>query len=310
MRITSAFLIGLIAGLFWLSGCGPRETERVSQEEWETLEDLALVPGPHNDGDSLTVEIDGEPVVFRLYWVDTVETNNRATARRAEQAERMGIAPGDEALTIAYAAKQYTADLLAKPFVVRTKWQRVDPKGDNPSIRAFVETDRGDLAELLVAEGLAMVKEGSARSAHPDGRDIETQANAFEQLRQQAREQRKGFWALSEQLESPAGPGTYPATDTVAIKRRAGETITVGGRIGRIGATDSGHITFLNFAGVPRGGFVVIVRERYLQEMREAFPGFPDSLEGKNVGVKGEIGLYEGTPQIALTDPDQLRILP
>jgi len=310
MKITSA-LIGIAFSL-WLTACGPpavQEAGKVSSN-WETLEDLTLVPGPHNDGDSLTVEIEGKPVVFRLYWVDTVETNNRSTARRAEQAERMGIAPGDEALTIAYAAKQYTADRLAQPFTIQTKWERVDPSGDNPSIRAFVQTDRGDLAELLVAEGLALVKEGSARSEHPDGRDIATQANAFEQLRHQAREQRKGFWALSDHLESPAGPGTYPATDTVAIKRRAGETITVGGRIGRIGATDSGHITFLNFAGVPRGGFVVIVRENQLPEMRAAFEGFPDSLQDKNIAVKGEISLYQGTPQISLTDPEQLRILP
>ena len=280
--------------------------------EWITLTDQQMIKGPHNDGDSLMVQIDEEPVVFRLYYVDTVETSNQAAERRAAQVEAMGIESEKEArgMALAYAAKQATAAWLREPFDIITRWERVDPNSDNPSYRAFVKTSQGDLGELLVAEGLAKVKGGPARVAHPDGRTIETQLHAYRQLEIQARDHRKGYWANSSSIERPAGADSWAATDLTGIKRQVGNQIQVGGRINRIGQTSGGGITFLNFAGVDRGGFVVIVRKRNMDELQQSIDGFPESLEDKNVLVSGKIDLYRGTPQIVLRDPEQLSFLP
>ncbi len=304
-------------GFSWLPvGCTPSPTPNAPSETrteaWTVLENPERAPSSHDDGDSLTVLHEGQPVVFRLYFVDTVETGSDARERRARQAEAMGLEPTDDAATRAFGekAKAFTAAALGEPFRIVTRWELVDADNGNPSVRAFVETDKGDLGERLVAEGLGVVKGGPAETAHPDGRSVETQRYAFEQLEAQARENRRGYWAVSDFIERPAGPDSYAATDSVGIRRQIGKAIRVGGRIQRVGSTADGGITFLNFAGVPRGGFVVIVRARQMEGLRKAFPGFPETLEGQRVVISGTATEYRGTPQVELRTPSQLEMLP
>ena len=45
-------------------------------DEWETIRGCRLIENESNDGDSFHVEADGEEKIFRLYFVDTPESES------------------------------------------------------------------------------------------------------------------------------------------------------------------------------------------------------------------------------------------
>lgn len=93
--------------------------------------------------------------------------------------------------------------------------------------------------------------------------------------------------------------------ETERILEHTEQTITVTGRVVRVGKTPDGGITFLNFSS-ERGGFVAIA---FLAD----YDKFPDGLNGyqnKEVRVTGVVKPYQGsTPQIQLKSPDQIQIM-
>ena len=99
--------------------------------------------------------------------------NPLSRVRRRGQARYFGLNGSERtALRAAYLASNFTRDKLREPFTIYTRWQAVEPDGDNPAVRAFVETAQGeDLSTLLVREGLAIIRHGDmAISDHPKGR--------------------------------------------------------------------------------------------------------------------------------------------
>lgn len=93
------------------------------------------------------------------------------------------------------------------------------------------------------------------------------------------------------------------ATD--AIKALAGKVAVVEGRITRIGATPSGGITFINFAGGPGGFVAVVFRSDY-----QAFPDGFDKYKDRTVRISGKVAIYkETTPQIVVKSPEQIQIV-
>lgn len=108
----------------------------------------------------------------------------------------------------------------------------------------------------------------------------------------------------------PSVPGTLDATDAEALKTAIGKTATVHGRVQNVGATATGSIHFINFAGVPRGGFVGIVRKDHYEAISTALGGdLKTVLPGKAVSLRGEIVPFKEAPQIVITAADQIRIL-
>jgi endonuclease/exonuclease/phosphatase family metal-dependent hydrolase len=101
--------------------------------------------------------------------------------------------------------------------------------------------------------------------------------------------------------------GILSASDDAAIRAAVGQTAAVQGTVSRVGATESGSITFINFTGNDRGKFVAIVRKERLTDVAAAFGGDLQSLAGKTVEVHGTIELYRNTPEIVVGQPDQLR---
>lgn len=59
--------------------------------EWATLQNCVLVQNPANDGDSFHVMHDGKEYVFRLYFVDCPEEDDRYSDRVAAQAAYFGV---------------------------------------------------------------------------------------------------------------------------------------------------------------------------------------------------------------------------
>lgn len=288
-----------------------------SELPWEKLEDCRVVDSPHNDGDSVEIECNGQRKVIRFFYVDCFEKSPYSRARRVQQAKYFGI-PEEQreetALQIAYAASQRTASELSKPFTVYTQGENVDPTGKNPAVRGFVTTADGqDLGELLVTEGLAIIREGKAASEHPDGRNVSEQISALRTAETRARLEGAGAWGLARETGTipppPPGQVAFEASDRKGLFSSAGRLVTVRGQVGHIAALPKGRITFVDFEGNGEGDFVGIIRADFLPLFREQFPeGLEAALAGKEVILKGVITLYRNIPQIELQRPDQLTV--
>ncbi len=101
-----------------------------------------------------------------------------------------------------------------------------------------------------------------------------------------------------------------PPNDSEALLARVGQETVVKGQISRVGVGPTGVVHFLNFSGVPRCGFVAIIKKGNLVTFSERFGvDFPFSLAGKSVRVTGTLSIYEDRPQIELLTPDQLELL-
>jgi endonuclease YncB( thermonuclease family) len=112
------------------------------------------VQNAYFDGDSFHVLNKGKIFVFRLYFADCPETDNRFPERVAEQAKVFGVGV-DGVLAAGHLARQFTAKALSKTFTVYTKWE--DARGDSQQERfyAVVFFEDKNLAEELVRQGLA-----------------------------------------------------------------------------------------------------------------------------------------------------------
>ncbi len=97
---------------------------------------------------------------------------------------------------------------------------------------------------------------------------------------------------------APVTPGTY--TDAEAIAH-IGETANVVGTVVSVRRSRRGN-TFLNFGrDYPRQTFTVVLLNPN-HPAREQL----NSLEGRQVFVRGQIRLYKGQPQIVIDDPAQV----
>jgi endonuclease YncB( thermonuclease family) len=284
----------------------------LAAREWQRLEGCEYFEGAYSDGDSIEVRRDGEHYVFRLYFVDCVEKNPASRARRRDQGRYFGLKASEGTpLRAAYLAKNFTKDKLRNPFTVYTRWQPVDPGGNNPAVRAFIETaDGDDLATLLVREGLAIIRHGdSAVSDHPKGRSSPEISSALRRVEADAKTRQRGAWGLAGAGRDDQQEAILRATDREALVARAGTRVRVRGRVSRVGALPDGRLTFINFSTNGREGFVAVVRASALPHFLKQFPkGLRSALVDKNVLVEGVITLYRGSPQIELESPAQLRI--
>lgn len=156
---------------------------------WQTLQGCALVDHPSNDGDSFRVRIpSGEKHAFRIYLVDAPEVSLQHSDRVMEQADYFGITP-EQAIEVGVMASAFTRELLDGEFVVVTRWNRVYG-GSRKYGRILVDGE--DLAELLVANGLARI-----HGMRIQGRTQEKQAR-LRDLEEQAKAERLGAWGLGD----------------------------------------------------------------------------------------------------------------
>ncbi len=191
-------LVVWVLMVVWVSEGVCRETREVGT--WELLEGCRRVESSHNDGDSVALKHGGETHVFRVYFVDSLERNPRSRERLIKQAAAFGIPESrlNEARELAEEARRFTQDQMSGEVKVWTKWEMVTPNSNNPSIRAFIEGRDGDLATLLVENGLAIIRTGHhAHAAHPDGRSIDDMLAGLRECERKAKEQKAGAWGVA-----------------------------------------------------------------------------------------------------------------
>jgi len=170
----------------------PGSDEKAEQEHFEILENCVFVANEANDGDSFHVSHNGQELFFRLYYVDSPESDDRLVERIQEQGKVFGLKP-EEILKAGKKAKKFTADNLSRGrFTVYTKWK--DAKGASHLKRyfAFVRKDMEDYAETLVENGWARVY--GASDVTPDGKSINETFGKLKSLQRKAKAARKGVW--------------------------------------------------------------------------------------------------------------------
>ena len=175
-------------------------------EDWITLENCRLVPSEANDGDSFHVRANKKEYIFRLYLVDTPETDAADPARLIEQAKYFGISV-PQVIELGEAAKLFVQEKLAEPFTVFTRMSDAMGRSKIERFYAFVQTKGGDLGEELVANGLARMH---GRSAKPPGiTSSATESQKLKNLENQAKQAKLGGWAAK--IEQSNGPTASPA---------------------------------------------------------------------------------------------------
>lgn len=176
--------------------------------KWQKLNNCQLVTDKYMDGDSFHVRHGNKDYIFRLYFVDSPETDRNLTDRIAEQAAYWNITDM-RVIRLGKRAGQFTARALKPGFTVYTQWEDAGGASDQPRFFGVVKIGNDDLAEMLVEEGLARVY--GATTPLPDGTSIDTFFQRLRQLESRAKSRKIGGWtdadteiALEEDEEAAA----------------------------------------------------------------------------------------------------------
>jgi endonuclease YncB( thermonuclease family) len=178
------------------------------EAKWETLENCMLNTREYHDGDSFHIRRKGKDYIFRLYFVDTPETDEGLEDRIAEQADYWGI---DEKNTVKLGkrATQFSHDLLeGRQFTVFTEKKKA--RGRSKKQRYFAMVRVGDtfLSESLVGAGLARIY--GKMTDLPDGQTMEAYLDTLQGAERQAKKKKLGAWnprsskrALRKRIDVP-----------------------------------------------------------------------------------------------------------
>lgn len=161
--------------------------------DWKTFKDCRYLPNAANDGDSFHVRAAGKEYIFRLYFVDTPETDTRIAERVAEQAKYFHATTA-ETLLIGHEAERFTRQKLTHPFTVLTCLQDARGRSHLPRYFAFVQADGADLGESLVANGLARVY--GAASDPPEMNRAAVEWRKLQEFERKAKLQSVGGWGV------------------------------------------------------------------------------------------------------------------
>ena len=158
---------------------------------WQTLSGCQLVEHGANDGDSFHVRWQGSDLTIRLYFADTPEANYRFMDRTRAQAAYFGITE-EQAVEVGKLAKEFTRGSLNGGFSIRTRWQGVFSGKPNARKYGIVSVGGQDLAEMLVANGLARI--------HGMGIGGKTweEVERLKALEAQAKAEKRGAWGMQK----------------------------------------------------------------------------------------------------------------
>ena len=183
--------------------------------DWDKLEDCRLVPNAANDGDSFHVLHDGKEYIFRLYFVDTPETDDQIPDRVAEQMAAFGV-DEDTVYEIGHRAAEFTRSVLSRHFTVYTRWTDAMGASRLPRYFAFVEADGKDLAEQLAEEGLVRIH--GVMVDGPHGADRSAIEDKLARLAERAQRGGEGIWAHSSLVDRNAPGSTASASDRLLTR--------------------------------------------------------------------------------------------
>lgn len=123
------------------------------QPGWTRHENCRFIASEYHDGDSFMAETaSGKRIVFRLYFVDTPETDDRFPKRNADQAKFFNVA---DVKPLGEKARSFTRAFLRGGFTATTRDERARGMSGLPRSYAFIERRGELLSEALLRNGLA-----------------------------------------------------------------------------------------------------------------------------------------------------------
>jgi competence ComEA-like helix-hairpin-helix protein len=165
-----------------------------AREDWTILENCRLILNPANDGDGFHATAGNEEYVFRLYLIDTPETEGMEPGRLIEQAKYFEVTV-PQAIEVGEAAKAFTREKLAEPFTAFTRMSSAMGRSKIGRVYAFVQTKEGDLGEQLVRNGLARIH--GAKAIPPGFSNARSELQRLQQLEDEARQEKIGGWGIN-----------------------------------------------------------------------------------------------------------------
>jgi endonuclease YncB( thermonuclease family)/predicted flap endonuclease-1-like 5' DNA nuclease len=184
--------IGLLALV--LVCAAPVDVGGRESKDWIVLENCRFILNPADDGDSFHVSVGAREYIFRLYMVDTPETDALTPARLVEQAKYFEITV-PQAIDVGEAAKDFTRRKLSEPFTVITRMSDAMGRSKIERFYAFVQTREGDLGEQLVRNGLA--RNYGYKAVPPGLKNSRAELERLQQLEEEAKAERIGGWGVS-----------------------------------------------------------------------------------------------------------------
>ena len=184
----------LLAASLTVLSAEAAESAKRTPAQWVPLKGCRFMSGEASDGDSFHVKFGQREFIFRLYFVDAPETDEKLKDRVKEQCEYFGITI-EEHRKAAAAAKKFTDEWLKNPFLVTTRWQNALGRSRLPRYYALIESSGHDLAEMLVQRGLARAK--GTVAILPDGTKAKDHMDKLKQIEAEAKAKRVGIWANS-----------------------------------------------------------------------------------------------------------------
>lgn len=166
-----------------------------AQRKWKELDGVRLLEHDANDGDSFHAKRKRTEYLFRLYYVDTAETDLRFEDRVQEQADYFGVTI-PEVMKGAEAAAEFVKNLLKdQEFTVYTRYE--DARGSSTLKRYFAMVKVGDkwLCELLVENGHARIF--GKPSDLPDGTPERIHWARLRKLESEAKAAHRGTWGIA-----------------------------------------------------------------------------------------------------------------
>ncbi len=164
---------------------------------WKTLDGTRYVENQSNDGDSFHAKRNSSTYILRLYYVDTLETDNRYPDRVAEQAEYFGLTSEQALKGGQRAAEAVEKRLKDQDLTVYTRYENARGASEKKRYYAMIELEGQWLSEWLVEQGWARVY-GRAREL-PDGTSERLYWSRLRKLEREARKAGRGLWGMADE---------------------------------------------------------------------------------------------------------------
>ena len=162
-----------------------------ASRRWDTMKGCRLTDVPFTDGDALNVKWEREEFVFRLHHVDTPDADERFPNRNTVHTRYFGITPA-QASEVGRDAVKFIRKTLPREFMARAVAQTSVGASNQPIRYGTITTADGrDLAELLVRNGLAMVR---GFNVAEEGAD---KIQKLKELEVEAKAEKRGAWKWS-----------------------------------------------------------------------------------------------------------------
>jgi len=183
-------------------------------KKWRTYENCTLLENPANDGDSFHVKVNKRHYLFRLYWVDTPETDDSVPERVTEQAAYFGISTQD-AIKYGKEASKFSEKFMKDGFTVHTKFADAMGRSAKDRDYAIIEKDGKFLHIELVREGLARIH--GFQELSEDMPSPATMRLRIKSAESEAKKEKRGAWTQGSGAGGDAISGTRTLVRSITV---------------------------------------------------------------------------------------------